>query len=61
MFKKKGEDHAAFLNSLPQYLDGREVSIQNMVGFLLATSRLSSNDTSQWNVGATSHTFLDVA
>ncbi|KAH8824810.1 histidine phosphatase superfamily [Flagelloscypha sp. PMI_526] len=31
IFKKKGEDHAAFLNSLPQYLDGREVSIQNMI------------------------------
>lgn len=31
MFKQKGEENADFLKSLPQYLDGRTVTIQNMV------------------------------
>jgi len=29
-FKQKEQDHADFINSLPQYLDGRTASLQNM-------------------------------
>ena len=36
LFKQVAAENAAFLQSLPPYLDGRAVTLENMVGITLA-------------------------